>query len=438
MFSSSSELAPVSGRAWGIAIGTVVAVFAPAMLVSAKLAQVALPLLLAVALAGAVVRGRWRVCIPPLNGATICLAAILSYALVSALWAHWPLEAVLVAAVGAAVAWGSITAMQALHSEGRAGALHIAEGLWMGLLVGLVYALIEVVSDQAIKIWVYNALGLGPGELEPDRYFTWDGDGRLIAVHTDDLKRNLMPVSLLLWSALIAARTITSGVTRNIMMAALVIVSLAAVLLSPSYTCKIAMSASLLTFLCACYLPRLTWWGLALAWLMACLAAVPIAFAARALELQDAGWLPLSAQLRIVIWNEIAQLVANAPIFGVGADMTYFTQPPLHEAPAAAPDWLGFPVPHPHNVYLQTWYELGLVGAVLLAGFGLALLQRIAAAASTARPFLYATFAGAAVEIGMSYNLWQIWFLCLFGFTAPMCALAVNLTQSGPQSAGAR
>lgn len=429
MFANSSQVAPLSGRAWGIAIGTVVVVATPAMLVSAKTVQAFLPVLLLVAGAGALYRGRWRDVIPPLNAATILIAALLCYALISTFWAARPDAVFLLVIVAVVVAWGSLVTMQALEAETYGNTLHIAEGLWLGFLVGLVYALAEVVSDQAIKIWVYNALGLGPEQLEPDRFFTWEG-GRLVAVHPDDLKRNLMPVPLLLWPALIACRTIVSRAGRHVVGVALVAMALAAVFLSPSHTCKLALLASLLVFLCAVYVPRSTRVGLTIVWLVACLAMVPIVIQLRALELQNADWLQLSGQLRIVIWKEIAELVSNAPFFGVGADMTYFIQPPLNEAPAAAPSWLGFPIPHPHNVYLQIWYELGLVGAVLLAGLGAAVLTLISSANALARPYLYAVFAAAAVEIGTSYNLWQIWFLCLFGFAAAMCAVAVNLARS--------
>ncbi len=33
--------------------------------------------------------------------------------------------------------------------------------------------------------------------------------------------------------------------------------------------------------------------------------------------------------------------------------------------------------PHPHNAYLQVWYELGVVGALLLGGLGLSLVRAI-------------------------------------------------------------
>jgi O-antigen ligase len=108
--------------------------------------------------------------------------------------------------------------------------------------------------------------------------------------------------------------------------------------------------------------------------------------------------------------------------------MTYVTQPIMQEGPAAP--WIGIPIPHPHNIYLQTWYELGLVGAALLAAFGILLLARIARLNSVQRPFVFALFGVAAVQIGFSYNLWQTWFMCLFGFAAAMSAQGINILQN--------
>ena len=71
-------------------------------------------------------------------------------------------------------------------------AAHMGEGLWIGLAVGLLYVSLEITSDQAIKMWVYNAFGLGPEDSQPARYYTW-ADGRVIAISRDDLTRNAAP-----------------------------------------------------------------------------------------------------------------------------------------------------------------------------------------------------------------------------------------------------
>jgi hypothetical protein len=45
------------------------------------------------------------------------------------------------------------------------------------------------------------------------------------------------------------------------------------------------------------------------------------------------------------------------------------------------------------------------------------------------QPFALAMFASAAVLVGFSYGMWQIWFMCLFGFAAAMYGLGQGLLQ---------
>lgn len=407
---------------------------APIMLISAKTVQVTLPLLLVAALAGVVARHRYACLRLPCDGATLTLLALLLYAGLSALWAPEPLPSIGIVLMAVVVSAGSLVLMRLLRSEDFENACHIGEGLWIGLIAGLLYTIAEASSGQAIKIWVYNALGLGPDVLEPARYFTWE-NGRLISVHPDDLTRNVVPIPLLIWPALMAACALAERTWRLVLCTALLLLSVAAVFLATSEAAKLAILAGALAFAMARYATRLAHYALSFSWIVACIAVVPAALLARQLELQAADWLPLSAQLRIVIWNEIAQIVPHAPIFGVGADMTYFIRPMMHEAPAGT---LPFPITHPHNVYLQVWYELGIVGVTLLTTFGLLLLRQIARLRAVQRPFGFALFAAAAVQIAFSYNVWQIWFMCLFGFAAAMFAVGQALLRAERASAEPR
>jgi hypothetical protein len=426
MFSSAPQTLPVSRRAWGIGLGALIMVGVPIMTISAKTVQFTLPILLAGALAGAIARNRLAYARPRLDATSLCLLLFIAYAGLSALWARDPLTSVLASLMAAAVVVGSITLMQLLRSEPIEDALHMGEGLWIGLAVGALYTIAEAGSGQAIKMFVYNALELGPDVLEPARYFTWE-NGRVIAIHPDDLTRNAVPIPLLLWPALMAAVALPAGFWRRLVCAALLVLSFAAVFMATSETAKLALLAGLLAYGMARTSTTLARYALSAAWLAACLAVVPLAHLARSLDLQHADWLQRSAQIRITQWSEIAHLVAQSPFFGIGANMTYVVQPIMHEGPAAP--WIGMPIPHPHNVYLQTWYELGLVGAVLLAAFGTLMLAKVAELNSVQRPFVFALFAAAAVQIGFSYNLWQIWFMCLFGFAAAMCAQGVNILE---------
>jgi len=146
------------------------------------------------------------------------------------------------------------------------------------------------------------------------------------------------------------------------------------------------------------------------------------------LDLQDASWLQQSARHRIEIWNTTAEKTLQTPFFGVGARSTY-VQAQVRGVPARRGwenrlrDSLSS---HAHSLYLQTWYELGLVGATLLTLFGLAILSAIRALSGAIRPYAYATFASAATLAASSYGMWQIWYMALFGFSAVLFSLGRN------------
>jgi O-antigen ligase len=84
---------------------------------------------------------------------------------------------------------------------------------------------------------------------------------------------------------------------------------------------------------------------------------------------------------------------------------------------------------HAHSVFLQTWFELGLVGATLLTLFGLALVQSIMALGAAVRPYALATFASTAVMAASSYGMWQYWYLAMFGLCAATFGVGARLLE---------
>jgi O-antigen ligase len=401
----------------------------PIILMSAKTVQVTFPLLFIAACAGALGRGGYDRSKLPLAPATIALFAFLAYAGLSALWAPDPQTTLLIVAMAAIVAVGALLLGQLMQTERLDDALHMIEGLWVGLAFGLLYAIAEIASGQAIKMWAYNLLALGPNDLEPARYFAW-ANGRLVGIHTDDITRNVFSIPLLIWPAIMGAAVVHKPAVKRLVYGALVVLGTVAVLIGTSATAKVALVAGVISFALACYSTRLAQITLSLLWSGACLAVVPIVIAARALGLQNAEWLHLSARIRITVWNDVAHLVAKAPLLGVGADMTNTIQPPMNEIPnAAAAVLIGSGIAHPHNVYLQVWYELGFVGAALLTCFGLLVLHQIRGMGA-ARPYGYALFTTAAAAISFSYNLWQIWFMCLFSFAFALFQIGRNVVDN--------
>jgi len=168
----------------------------------------------------------------------------------------------------------------------------------------------------------------------------------------------------------------------------------------------------------------------AIGWVCACLAVLPAALLAYRLDLQNASWLQTSARHRIEIWNATAEKTLQAPIFGAGARSTYVEA--QEQGPPPMGGWenrlRNSLSSHAHSIYLQTWYELGLVGAVLLTLFGLTFLSAIKSLSSAIQPHTYATFASVAVLAASSYGMWQIWFMALFGFCVVLFSLGRSIS----------
>jgi O-antigen ligase len=113
----------------------------------------------------------------------------------------------------------------------------------------------------------------------------------------------------------------------------------------------------------------------------------------------------------VIIWNRFTEETMKQPLVGVGAGMAYWN-------PASRKPMPGEQFPRysrdVHCVYLQIWYELGVIGAALFALLGLAILQRIQRMPHNIIPYAHGAFASAAATIASSYGLWRPWFNLMF------------------------
>jgi O-antigen ligase len=84
-------------------------------------------------------------------------------------------------------------------------------------------------------------------------------------------------------------------------------------------------------------------------------------------------------------------------------------------------------VPHPHNVFLQIWLELGAIGAVLALAVGLAALWQIGRLPPAVQAGGLGLFAVCAGVGASGFDLWQTWLLGAYIFTWPALLLAKGL-----------
>ncbi len=352
------------------------------------------------------------------------------YGMVSATWAADTQLAMYKTSLVLVIALGTLIIVNLLAHESRGDLLHMGEGLWIGLTIGLVYFLIEELTDSAIKIALINAAGLGPHDVSPLRNYEWK-NGSLVAIWQGSLARNATPITPILWPTVMAVQGTLSGSRRMFAVGAIVSLAAAVVFLSMHETSMVAFVVGLVAFALARAWPRLTGHLIATAWIIACLVVVPSAMLAHRFDLHNATWLQDSARHRIIIWNFTATQTLKSPIFGVGATSTYVIGPKLSKEVPQLPDeaFERTLSRHAHNLYLQTWYELGLLGAVLFALAGLSIIQQIRRLAANLQPYAYATFASSAAVAASSYGMWQTWFVAVFGFCAALFALGRQLIE---------
>ena len=79
-----------------------------------------------------------------------------------------------------------------------------------------------------------------------------------------------------------------------------------------------------------------------------------------------------SAHHRFFIWDSVARLIPNSPLIGAGFDASrhYDTSEGSHQCYTALPL-------HPHNAALQIWYELGVVGLLIVLPGVCLILDRV-------------------------------------------------------------
>jgi O-antigen ligase len=420
-------------------IGTVVGITSAALLVSPRLTTIFLPLIILLW-----IWARWghadlRAALPKVDGLTISFGALLFLALLSSFWSDRPGAAIDKIVMLGAIAFASLATANLISGADRQSVVRASEGLWLGFLIGLTYYFAEAATDQGVRIWLVNTFHVSPELLQPEKAFVWS-DGQLVEIKDAAFTRAATPITLMLWPAIMAAQgAIVRPWNTRI---ALIILALAipTTFLSPQETSKVAIIAGLVGFGLAWASRRWALRFIATMWVVSCLAIVPAALLAHRMNLHNAPWIQRSAQHRIIIWNYTAEHIMKTPLLGIGAYMTYLTGLQRSaDAVQEADEHFGKSLSrHSHNFFLQTWLELGAVGAVLLMIAGLQVIRRIGRMAHGIQPYAFATFSSAAAMMSASYGIWQAWLLALLGLTPILFAIGARALETSRPTAFGR
>ena len=370
MFSSELDRVrhPLSSRGPGILLGSIVMIALTAAIVGPRTLAFTYWIVVAGFLLAAALRGdiEFRQVRP--GPVAISLAAFLLYALLSAFWAIQPEVALTKASMALAIAASALLIWSMLINETRANLLHMGEGVCIGLLLGLLYLLIELLTDQSIKLWLYRAIRLGPEDLNPRSFFKWDGRS-LVAISKDDVTRSIAPAVLCLWPTLMIIRGAWPTPWRTAGGLFLVLLATVVVMISWHESSKLALVAGLGAFTLSCLSARWAARLLVVAWVWHVYGGCPGGAAGTSACICTAH---RGCRTRRVIASSSGisrqKRRSKSPWLGVGANMTYVLGPEIEsETPILPGETLKRTLSiHSHSIYLQTWFELGLVGAVLL------------------------------------------------------------------------
>jgi O-antigen ligase len=297
----------------------------------------------------------------------------------------------------------------------------MAIGLYAGMAIGGAMVCFEAFSLQ----WTRRTLmSIVPALRPKPRDMIVDGEW-VIFLEPFLLNRNIAAMTFLFWPTALAISLAAAKTRRQHWWLAGLAPVVAAIIGSRHATSKIALGGAAIAFAAFHFWPAATRRVVTWSWAAAIILVVPVATVAYQSQLYLSPWVPHSAQHRIVIWGYTSTLIANAPILGSGINTARaLNDPDGHDTPLApGSDFRLTTNLHSHNGYLQTWYETGAVGALMLLGIGLLVLNSLARAPMEVQPYLYATFATCALLGGTSFSLWQPWFMASFGFAAGLAML---------------
>jgi O-antigen ligase len=378
----------------------------------------------------------------------IALALFVAYLFINATWAPDRPAGLAKAAAVLGLAAGVFLLAASYSLRAGADARVLAKSALAGLMLGAVFLLIEISFHEPVMRFVNNHLvqlfDITPKKMKIDR-------GEVTEVSAFVLNRNITSLVLLLIPGLLLTAALPTTLARRAALAALIAVTAISALLSESGTSVMAFFVGALVLALAALSLKATRMLIAGAWTIVTLLAVSLGALPYDFGWERWTWLPPeSVAARFYIWKYVADHVHERPLTGIGIRGTralHLKIPTDASDPSRAAYALqGREARHPHNVFLQTWLELGAIGAVLLLGVGLAGLWAIRNWPPLLQGSGYALFA-VCCAVGVSgFDLWQTWLLAALAFAWAAMLLASRLsalailpaTQAGSTSAGGK
>lgn len=360
-----------------------------------------------------------------LQPATVAALLFLGWAAVSVFWTQDAANNIL-KPIGALLALtGTMILFKSLQTEAKPATRATALGLLSGLAAASIFLCIELVSGKAITKSLIEAIpslaaGLSKHMRTKENLVLW--------ITNAAINRVVCIQSLMIVPAFAAAHFTLRGTMRKVALAVLAMLLAVIMLFSAHQSSQAALAAGLLTGLASYFSlnsARRLVHGL---WAIMCLLIVPLAIAEHdVVHAQNNTALFNSARTRVSIWDAVAREALKHPILGIGAGGSGQSQNILIEASRNFPGATTkqFVALHPHNAYLQIWYEMGAIGAILAFMFGLVVLRWIGGLDQPRQKLWLMQFMVIAIILFPSYSIWQFWLLASISMSVIFLAVAM-------------
>ncbi len=326
-------------------------------------------------------------------------------------------DALVLACFAALLGWAAIGLLWTMNAERAAGLVAAALGVALASL-----ALVRGLVDGRVRRWGRIACVWGLGTAIALGLVDLLSEGAVQALTRPntiwmvyEVNRLSAVVALLVWPALYLARTTPGRI-------ALLAGAIAMAGLGDSQTAILSLVAGGLVFVATRASRRLRTvlvvalplGVLAAPWVLLVLDGLTNTPLARVLP-------AYTGLIRLQIWHAAAELWWSAPIHGLGLEAIRGAT--LPEIAWTFPDMR---INHPHNAFLQSALDLGLVGNALLAGLVFA-LARLGTRSARA-PLHLTALTAAMAAMATSWSLWATWWLATLTALALACLLAERTT----------
>ncbi len=368
---------------------------------------------LGIALVGAALRRGtpWRQLLPPTPAFWACLALVL-YVFLNATWAADRGAAFGKATLLAGLVLVTFAAVLAVSTLDAASLRRAALAFAAGAFVGAGFILLELLTNGVVTRTVISTFPF----LQPHfpKHVTIL-HGEVTRINPSKLNQNVNLVMFHLWPGLLALTGLKSG-RRMIALVVFFMTAAVAITISEHDSSQVALIGSSVVLLLAWHWPRPVTRVLAALWCLAFVLVIPADFLAYRSGLHLAPWLPPSARARVILWEYTAERMLTHPWLGIGVGSTpVLKDEDQAKAPPEIPEGFVFhrtTGEHAHDLFLQTWYELGAVGALLLVLAGATVAMLIPLLPLAAQAFAAASFATFAIVGAFAWGMWQSWFMC--------------------------